>query len=95
MREAQPVRVQELPAELGVGDAVDRVTNDGKVDRGEVNADLVRPSRLQPDLDQCVLRKQALDLEVRDRLARRVCVERPPQRVVTVAANRRLDPASP
>jgi hypothetical protein len=60
-----------------------------------VNADLVRPPRLQPDREQCVLRKQTLDLEVRDRIARRVCVERPPQRVVAVAANRRLDPARP
>ena len=55
MREAQPVRVQKLAPELGVGHAVDRVTDHRKVDRRQVNADLVRPAGLQPDREQRVL----------------------------------------
>ena len=54
--EAQPVRVEELPLETEVaGDAVDRVAADGQPDRLEVDADLVRPPRLEPHLEQRVL----------------------------------------
>ena len=87
--------VQKLAPELGVGHAVDRVTDHRKVDRRQVNADLVRPAGLQPDREQRVLGEQTLDLEMRDRVARRVRVQGSPQRVVTVAADRRLDPAGP
>ena len=93
MRKAQPARVQELPTELGVWDAVGGIAHDGKFDRGQVNSDLVRAAGLEPDREQRVFRQEAFDLEVRDRLAWRVRIERPPQRVVTVAADRRLDPA--
>ena len=71
--------------------AVRRVAGDRQVDRGEVDADLVRPPRLEPHAQERVARQQLLELEVRDRRARRVGVERMPQAVVPVAADRRVD----
>ena len=43
-----------------VGDAVDRVAADGKPDRLEMDADLVRPARLEPDVEERVVRASSL-----------------------------------
>jgi hypothetical protein len=60
-----------------------------------MDADLVHPARLEPDPQQRVAREELLELEVRDRLARRIGVERLAGRVAAVASDRRLDPARP
>ena len=73
------------------GDAVDRVPRDGEADRGKVDADLVRPARLETNPEERVVLVEALDLEVRDGVARSAGVERVAHRVVAVAADRRLD----
>ena len=54
MRERQRGCVEELPAERRLGHAVDGVTDDREIDRGEMDADLVHPPRLQAHLEQCV-----------------------------------------
>ena len=70
MREAQPVRVQELPVQAEVAlHAVGRIPGDRKVDRGEVDADLVRPTGLEPDVEEGMLGKGLDDLEPGHRLA--------------------------
>ena len=55
----------------------------------------MRAAGLEPDVEQRVPVEQALDLEVRDRLAWRVGVERVARRLAAVAADRRLDPPGP
>ena len=95
MREGEPPGVQELAPELLVRDAVDRVADDRQLDRRQVDADLVRPAGLEADASERVPGSSSLDLEVRDRLARRVGVERMARRVAAVAADRRLDPPAP
>src|SRR5260221_5493857 len=56
--EGKPRGVQELPAELGLRYAVDGVADDGELDRGEVDADLVHAARLQPDAQKSALGPQ-------------------------------------
>src|SRR5205814_1139509 len=51
--------------------------------------------RLERDAEERVLRQQLLDLEMRDRVARRVGVERMTQGVVAVASDRSVDRAAP
>ena len=80
-----------LEAEV-VGDAVDGVAADGKPDRLEMDADLVRPAGLEPDVEERVVAHRLLDVEPRHRLARGRRVERVPRAVAAVAADRRLDP---
>ena len=87
--------MQELAPELLVRDAVDRVAHDRQPDRRQVDADLVRAAGLEPDVEQRVPAEQPLHLEVRDRLARGVRVERVARRLAPVAADRRLDPPGP
>src|ERR1051326_2054117 len=95
MREREPGGVQELAAEAEVAlDAVDRVAGDRELDRRQVDANLMRPPGLEPDAEKRVLRQQLDHLEVRDRVARRVGVQRPAERVDPVATDRRLDPAA-
>src|SRR4051812_48381841 len=60
-----------------------------------MDADLVRAAGLEPHVEQRVAVEQPLDLEVRDRLARRVAVERVARRPAPGAADRRLDPPGP
>jgi len=86
--------MEELPAELRVRNAVDRVADNGQVDRGQVNPDLMHPAGLQADRKQSMARQQPLELEMGDRLARRIRVQRLTESVVTVTAERRLDPAA-
>ena len=74
---------------------VGRVARDRQVDRLEVDADLMRPPRLEPHAQQRVAVEQLLELEVRDRRARRVGVERVPHAVAAVAADRRVDRPAP
>ena len=54
---------------------VDRIAGDGEVDRREMHTDLVGPPRLEPHVKERMAREQLDDLEVRDRVARRVRVE--------------------
>ena len=81
--------MEELPLEPEVArDAVDGVAGDRKLERLEVDADLVRPPRLEPHVEQRPLAEPLAHLEPRDRLARRVGVERVPRPVATIAADR-------
>ena len=59
-----------------------------------MHADLVRPPRLERDPQEGVPRQQLLDLEMRHRVARRIGVERLPERVVAVAPDRSVDRAA-
>jgi hypothetical protein len=95
MREGQPRRVQELASERGLRDAVDRVADDRKVDRGQVHPDLVCPTGLEPDSKERVTSQKLLDLEVRRRFTRLVRVERMARWVGPVAPDRCLDPPAP
>ena len=53
MGEPKPPRVQELPLQAEVaGHPVDGVAADRKVDRLQVDADLVRAACLEPDVEQ-------------------------------------------
>ena len=54
MLEREPVRVQELALERLVRHAVDTVPDDREVDRGQVDADLVRTAGLQPHVQERV-----------------------------------------
>ena len=92
MLESEPLRVQELPLEPEVaGDAVRRIARNRKVDRGEMDADLVRAARLEPDAQERVARQQLLELEVGHGRAGRIRVERVTEPVMTVAADGRVD----
>jgi len=72
MGEAQPIRVQELPIEPKVAlHAVRRISGDRKVDRGEVNSDLMRSPRFEPDVEPRALRQQ-LDGMIIDPIERSV-----------------------
>ena len=91
--EPKPVRVQELALEPEVvGDAVDGVAADGKPDRLEMDADLVRPARLEPHVEQRVVAHRLRTSNHVTDVARRRRVERVPRAIAAVAADRRLDP---
>ena len=92
--EAEPVGMQELALEAQVaGDAVDGIAADGKPDRLQMDADLVRPPRLEPHLEERARPDELLHLEPRDRVPGRLGVERTARSVAAVTADRRLDPA--
>jgi hypothetical protein len=96
MSEGETRRMEELPRKPQVSrDAVDRVTGDGKVDGGEMDADLVRPAGLEPDAEERVGRQEFLELEVRDGPAGRVRVERVAQAIVPVTADWGVDRPAP
>src|SRR5947208_3211647 len=66
MGEGEPGRVEELALEAEVSsDPVDGVAGDREIDRGEVHADLVRSPGLESDAQECMVREQLLELEVR------------------------------
>ena len=69
--------MQELAVqpELG-GTTVSRIARDGQVDRRQVDADLVGAAGLEPHAEESVARKQFLDVEPRDGVARVRGVER-------------------
>src|SRR5579864_8971396 len=95
MPEGEPGRMQELPGEAELpGAPVQRVAGDRQPDGGQVHADLVRPPGFQAYAQQRVPRQQLHHIEVRDRFTRGVGVEGLTQRVVAVAADRRVDRAT-
>ena len=56
MAEPQAVRVEKLPSKPEISaDAVHRVAADRELDRLEVDAELVRPPRLQTELEKRTL----------------------------------------
>ena len=92
MREREPRRVQELPAQaVQPGRAVLRIAAHGMADRQQVDADLVRAPGLQPHAQQRRARQRAVDLEVRDRRLGGVGVRRHARAHAAIAADRRLD----
>src|SRR5215831_13534622 len=94
MLEREPRRVEELALEVELArPAVDRIARDRELDRGEMDADLVRPPGLEADVEERMASEQFGDLEVRDGIARRIRVERMTHGVAAVAPDRRLDPA--
>src|SRR3954470_14168358 len=95
VRERETRSVEELAMEAEVAALpVQRVAGDREIDGAEVDADLVRPPGLEPHTEERVARQELDQLEVRHRLARRGRIERMPRRVVTVAADRRVDRAA-
>src|SRR2546421_2788014 len=70
-REARRVEELALEAELARA-AVDWIARDGEVDRREVHPDLMRASRLEADIEECVPLEELHDLEVRDSVPRRL-----------------------
>ena len=88
--------MEELAPEVELAcAAVERITGDREADRLEMDADLMRAPGLEPDVEEGVPREQLDDVEMRHGVARRVRVERVPERIVAVAADRRLDPSAP
>ena len=84
--------MEKLTAESGLRSSVDRIADDREIDRRQMDANLVRPPRLEPDTQERVAWQHALDLEVRDGTPRRVRIERHAHRVIAVTADRCLDP---
>src|SRR4051812_12169455 len=96
MGEREPRGVEELSLQAEVSpDAVRRVAGDRQVDRGEVDADLMRAAGLEPDAQERMSRQELLELEMRHRRARRVGLERVAKPVVPVPPDRRVDRAPP
>ena len=88
--------MQELALEAEVVlHPVGGVAGHREVDRGEMDADLMRPPRLEPHVQERVLRERLDDLEPRDGVARLLRIERALRRVAPVTADRRVDPARP
>ncbi len=88
--------MEKLPVEAELGAvAVDPVADDGVADRRHVDADLVRPARLERHPKERPPREGLDELEVRDRIAGTVAVERLAGRVAPVAPDRGLDPPGP
>ena len=82
--------VEELAVEVQVaGDAVGRVACNRQSDRLQVDADLVRPPRLQLDVEKRMVSQQFSHLEVRDRFARRVRVEGVAGAIGSIPSDRR------
>src|SRR3954452_13066633 len=86
MCEREAGRVEELAVEIELaGSPVQGITRDRQVDRGDVDANLMRPSRLELHVEQCMAWEQLHDGEVGDRVARRVSVEGMAHRIASVA----------
>src|SRR5687768_2693483 len=84
--------MQKLAPEQGLRHAVGLVADDRQVDRGQVDADLVRAAGYEAHPQERMRRPQPLDLEVSDRVARAVRVERLPERRGAITSDRRFDP---
>src|SRR6185295_2379336 len=92
MRETQPHGVQELALQAKlVRASIDRIARDRQIDRREVDPDLVGAAGLELHVQQGMPREELDELEVRDRVARLVGVERVAHRLTAVAADRGLD----
>jgi len=88
--------MEKLPFETEVArDAVGGVAGDGKVDRGEMDADLMRSPRLEANAQKRVARQELLEFEVRHGRPRRVGVEGMAEPVVAVTSDRRVDRSAP
>jgi hypothetical protein len=87
--------MEELPAEPEARHAVRPVADDWKLDRSEVNADLVRSAGLEPYLEERVPREELGNGEVRHGLPRRRRIDRLPRWIAPVTADGRIDPAAP
>src|SRR5262245_23829923 len=84
--------MEELTLEPQVaGNAVDGIAAHGKLDRGEMHPDLMRPAGLQAHLEQRALAEALARLEPRHRAAGALGVERDSRPVAAVAADRRID----
>ena len=95
MRKGKPCGVEELPFEPEVAfDAVGRIAGDGKVDRGEVDPDLMGAAGHEARPEKGVTGEELNELEIGDRLTGRSRVEGHPGRITPVAADRSLDPTS-
>src|SRR6476620_1486234 len=93
MDERQPVRMQELALETEVAPCpVRHVTRNRKLDRCEVDADLVRSSCLEADVEESVPRQELDHLEPRHGIARLVGVERAASWIATIPADGSVDP---
>jgi hypothetical protein len=96
VRKLEAGGVQELALERQVVlDAVEGVARDRELDRGEVDANLVRPARLEANAEERAGRQELEHLEVRDRVARRCGIERVASGVGAVASDRSLDAPAP
>jgi len=86
--------MEKLPSELAIGNAVDGVTDNGEVDCGKVDTNLMCAAGLESDRKQGVFRQKLLHLEMRDRFPRPIRVERPAKRVMAVPADGSVDSAT-
>src|SRR5262245_36513958 len=94
MGEAEVRCVQKLTLEAEIArDAVLGVSRDGQVDRGQMHADLVRPSRLETDVEERMLPHPLAQLEAGDCLPRLVRVERASRRIAPIASDGSIDPS--
>ena len=92
MVESEAGRVQKLSLESEVAyNPVDRIARDWQIDGGQMDADLVRPPRLEANSKQRVAREEFEDVEVRHSLTGRGRVEGDSRRVGAVSAYRSLD----
>ena len=95
MPEAQTVCMQELPLEPEISaDPILRVSRDGKLDRGQMHADLMCAPRLQANLEQRMVAQELDRLEVRHGFPWLVGIEGALRRIAPVAAEGRVDPSA-
>jgi len=91
--EPKPLRMQELPLETEVAlHTVGRIAGDGKIDLGEMDADLMRPPRLEADVEQRMLGHQFNQLEPGHGGARLFGVERSTRRIAAISPDGSVDP---
>src|SRR5260221_2999183 len=94
MPEAELVRMEELAFKLEIAyNTVRRVARDRQADRFEVDADLVCPPRVEAQLEQRPVAYGLLELEPRDRVTRRVGVDRMAGSIPTIPAHPALHAA--
>ena len=95
MIESQSTGVQKLPLEAEIARyPIDPIAGHGKIDRREMDADLMRSPSLEANAEKSVVRQQLEQLEVGDGLPGLGGIERAPGRLAAIAADRRLDRAS-
>ena len=88
--------MEELALELEIAcHAVRGVAADRQPDRLQMDADLMRPPRLEPHVEERMIAHRLSYLEPRDRLSRRRRVERMACAIASVTADRGLDPPRP
>src|SRR5213079_338053 len=81
MREGEACRVQELPLQAELArPPVDGIARDGEIDRGQVHTDLMRPPRLEADVEEGVPPQRLDELKMGHRVARSIRIEGMPRR---------------